>query len=81
MEAVARTVDLVAFENEFDRPMFRLVSDRRFGHMCWVAWTCLHRQGIVDAEFGPWLETVDTVALVDSEASPVPLAPTASTSA
>lgn len=77
----ATTADLVAFEDQFDRSVIRLETDLRLRDLCWLAWRSLSRQGKTAAEFAPWLETIDGVELVDSEAAPVPLESTASTSA
>ena len=77
----ATTADLVAFEDEFDRSVARLEAELRLRDLCWLAWKSLTRQSKTAAEFHPWLETVDSVELVDSEATPAPLEQTASTSA
>jgi hypothetical protein len=77
----ATTADLVAFEERFSRSVARLEAELRLTDVCWLAWRSLTRQGKTTAEFGAWLETVDGVELVDGEASPAPLEPTAPTSA
>lgn len=76
----ATTADLVAFEERFNRSVARLEAELRLTDVCWLAWRSLTRQGKTSAEFGPWLESIDGVELVDGEASPSPLEPTASTS-
>ena len=77
----AKTADLVAFEERFNRSVARLEAELRLTDVCWLAWRSLTRQGKTTAEFGAWLETIDGVELVDGEASPAPLEPTPSTSA
>lgn len=77
----ATTADLVAFEDEFDRSVARLEVELKLRDICWLAWKSLTRQAKTAAEFMSWLETVDSVELMDSEAAPVPLESAASTSA
>ena len=77
----ATTADLVAFEDQFDRSVARLETELKLRDLCWLAWRSLTRQGKTAAEFMPWLETVDSVELTDSEATPAPLESPASTSA
>ena len=81
VDTPATTADLVAFEEHFNRSVVNLQSELRLTDICWLAWRSTTRQGGTSAEFGTWLESVDGVELVDGEADPVPLAPTASTSA
>jgi hypothetical protein len=76
----ATTADLVAFEAQFDRSVVNLEAELRLTDICWLAWRSLSRQAKTAAEFTPWLETIDSVELTDSEASPVPLAPSQSIS-
>lgn len=76
----ATTADLVAFEEHFSRSIARLEVELRLTDVCWLAWRSVSRQGKTAASFDAWLETVEGVELVDSEADPVPLESTASTS-
>jgi len=80
VDTAATTADLVAFEESFNRSVARLEAELRLTDVCWLAWTSLTRQGKTSAEFKAWLESIDGVELTDGEASPAPLAPTASTS-
>jgi hypothetical protein len=80
VETAATTADLVAFEESFDRSVARLEVELRLTDVCWLAWRSLSRQGKTAAEFHPWLESIDSVDLTDSEASPPPLDLTAPTS-
>ena len=77
----ATTADLVAFEEQFDRSVVHLDTELRLRDLCWLSWRSLSRQAKTAAEFHAWLDTIDGVELTDSEASPVPLESTASTSA
>lgn len=81
VDTAATTADLVAFEDRFSRSVARLEIELRLTDICWLAWKSLARQGKTAASFEAWLETVDGVELTDGEADPVPLGPTASTSA
>jgi hypothetical protein len=80
VDTAATTADLVAFEEHFDRSVARLEAELRLTDVCWLAWTSVTRQGKTSADFKSWLESIEGVELTDGEASPVPLAPTASTS-
>lgn len=80
VDTAATTADLVAFEDAFDRSVARLEVELRLTDICWLAWKSLTRQGKTAAEFSAWLETIDGVDLTEGESTPVPLAPTASTS-
>lgn len=81
VDTAATTADLVAFEEHFNRSVARIESELRLTDVCWLAWRSLSRQSKTGADFHPWLDTVDGVELTDSEAAPVPLESTASTSA
>jgi hypothetical protein len=78
VDASATTADLVAFEDHFNRSVARLEQELRLGDLCWLAWKSLTRQAQTSAEFTPWLESIDSVELVDAE-EPVPLESSAST--
>jgi len=79
VETAATTADLVAFEEHFQRSVARLEIELRLTDICWLAWKSQVRQGGTAAEFTTWLESVDSVELTDSEASPAPLESPAST--
>lgn len=81
VDTAATTADLVAFEETFNRSVARIEAELRLTDVCWLAWRSVSRQGKTAADFHSWLESVDGVELVDSEADPVPLESTASTSA
>ena len=80
VDTAATTADLVAFESEFSRSVARLEIELRLTDICWLAWKSLVRQGKTTADFGAWLESIEGVELTEGESTPVPLAPTASTS-
>ena len=80
VDTAATTADLVAFEDNFNRSVVNLEAELRLTDICWLAWRSVSRQGKTSADFGSWLESIDGVELTDGEVSPVPLAPTASTS-
>lgn len=79
VDVTAGTVDLVAFEDTFDRSLANFETEMRYRDVCWLAWTSQRRQGKTGLDFGAWLETVDGVELRDAT-EPVPLEQTATTS-
>lgn len=58
-------LDLVKFEEHFNQSIQTMGSSPRFGQLCWLAWSSLHRRGRTSLDFEGWLDTVDELA--DSE--------------
>jgi hypothetical protein len=81
VDTTATTADFVAFEGAYSRSIMNLEADLRLTDVCWLAWRSLSRTGITGLDFNAWLDTVDEVQLIDGEATPAPLEPTANTSA
>jgi len=65
VESVAGLGDQVAFEREFDKSIAELASNFRITDICWLAWHGLRRKSPQTQEFDAWVETVETVEVVD----------------
>lgn len=76
VDTTATTADLVAFEEQFNRSVARLEAELRLTDICWLAWQSQRRQQMTALDFHPWLDTIDSVELTESEATPAPLAQT-----
>lgn len=76
-DVVAVTTDLVAFEDEFHRPITRFFEELSLKEVCWLAWAVLTRESRTAATFAEWLIAVDEAELTDGEVTPLPLEPAA----
>lgn len=77
-ETIASAADQVAFEREHDKSITQLAAAPRLSDMCWLAWHPLRRSNGSTPDFDAWIDTVDSVEMVDAS-DPVPLGTAAST--
>ena len=77
--STASVADQVAFEREFDKSIVELAQNPRVSDMVWLAWHGLRRKNAGTPDFDEWVNTVDSVEMIDSEL--VPLESTARTGA
>jgi hypothetical protein len=66
------TLDLVRFEQQFDKSVGQFASDMKLSDICWLAWHALERTKQTAKSFDEWLENVEMVSL-SNEPDPVPL--------
>lgn len=59
VKATAR--DLVAFEDEFTKPISVIDSDFHVKYMLWIAWHWCKRTNATNLEFAEWCDTVDEI--------------------
>ena len=67
VQASSGLAEQVAFEREFDRSIAELASNFRITDICWLAWRGLKRAEPGVADFDTWIETVETVEVMDDE--------------
>lgn len=73
-DVVVSAVDLVAFEEKFDRSVARFQDEFRLTDMYWLAWHSLRRFNKSLPEFDKWLESNDPeVEFADGDTDVVPL--------
>jgi len=73
-------VDLVRFEEKFQKSLSSIGSDPYFGQLAWLAWHACHRQRLTTLGFDEWLGTVVEVDHENPAGDPiVPLDPSPST--
>ena len=69
----AALVDLVAWEERFERPSSTMGGDSIFARdFVWLAWHSQHRTGATTLDFMDWLATMDDITEVE-ETTLVPL--------
>lgn len=69
VDVVCKTVDYLAFESHFDKPI-AVLEQGRLTHLLWLAWKAATRAGQTDLDFDTWVDTVDGIESKD--ASDVP---------
>ena len=75
-DIVVSAVDLVAFEDEFDKSISSFQSDFRIKDLYWLAHHAMQRADDSVPEFSEWLATEPEVeALDDSEIAPLETRP------
>lgn len=73
-DVIVSAVDLVAFENKFDKSVTKFQDDFRMTDIYWLAWHTLHRKDNSIGDFESWLETKDPeVGFGGDDAEIVPL--------
>jgi hypothetical protein len=82
IEAAAKPKDIIAFERQYDRSFTGVVDDLRFEHLCYLAWSPLHRQKRDPRAFDEFMDDVEDIGVKDDDPEPVPFgkAPAAETS-
>lgn len=70
----AVTVDILDYENEWQRSFLAALDDLRANDLYWLAWKSLQRNGGTELEWRPWQLTVDNVKWLQNEVTPRPLA-------
>lgn len=63
----AIAADIVAFEGHFDLSIAQLEKNVRLTHLLYLAWHAEKRAKQTDLAFEPWIETVESIAAVDSK--------------
>lgn len=67
---VAGPVDLVAFENVFDRSLAKFSNEMKLGDIFWIAHHALHRLGRTGLGFEEWLAGVEDIEVSEGEIPP-----------
>lgn len=58
----AELVDVIAWEEKFERPSSTLGGDNPFARdFVWLAWHAYHRQGKTQLDFMDWVATLDDI--------------------
>jgi hypothetical protein len=58
----AELVDVIAWEEKFERPSTQLGSDQIFARdFVWLAWHAQHRTGKTTLDFMDWVATLDDI--------------------
>ena len=70
VDVIATAPDLIAFERQFDKPFTIFAESMRLEYVLWLGWHALKRQQLTTLEFDPWIETVGSVGLTDSQEPP-----------
>lgn len=71
----AELVDVIAWEEKFERPSTQLGGDSIFARdFVWLAWHAQHRKGKTTLDFMDWVATLDDI----EGAETAPLAPSES---
>jgi hypothetical protein len=65
VEAVAR--EFVAFEDRFNMPIAKLDQDPKLTYFYFMAWHVESRTKATELTFEDWLETIDSVEVVDTK--------------
>ena len=68
-DVVCKTVDYLAFESHFDKPI-AVLEQGRLTHLLWLAWTAATRSGQTDVTFETWVDTVDGIESGDTNDVP-----------
>lgn len=68
-DVVCKTVDYLAFESHFDKPI-AVLEQGRLTHLLWLAWTAATRSKQTDLGFDEWVETVDGIESGDTNDVP-----------
>lgn len=63
VEAAAK--DFVAFEDKYDRSISSFSSNLYFRDICFLAWHAAKRRKVTTQDFEKWLDTIETVELVE----------------
>jgi len=69
-EVNATAPDLIGFERHFDKPFTIFAESMRLEYVLWLGWHALKRQGKTALEFDPWIDTVSTVGLKETQEPP-----------
>lgn len=64
-DLLARAVDIVAFEEQYDISMADLKNKLKMTHLFFLAWHVENRTGGTTDDFKKWLESVDSVETVE----------------
>lgn len=68
-DVVCKTVDYLAFEAHFDKPI-AVLEQGRLTHLLWLAWTAATRAGDTSVAFDEWVDTVDGIESGDANDVP-----------
>jgi hypothetical protein len=71
VEVTAKPKDMVAFERQYGLPFH---ESNRFEHICYLAWSPLHRSGQDPRAFDEFMDDLDDVEEVEGEPA-VPFVP------
>lgn len=66
-DVTASAVDLVAFEQKWNKSVVRLGDDIRITDLCWLAWHVTKRTVPSTVDFDGWLETIDFVGAAEAQ--------------
>lgn len=72
VDVSCNTVDYVAFERHFDKPI-SVLEQGRITYLFWLAWHASKRLGSIDCDFDTWVESVVNIEAKDSQESIPPL--------
>ena len=63
----AELVDVIAWEEKYDRPSTQLGGDNIFARdFVWLAWHAQHRKGKTTLDFMDWVATLDDIEGAES---------------
>jgi hypothetical protein len=60
-DVICSAIDLVAFEDKYQRSVARLEHEMRLTDLLFIAWHSLHRQKQTGKDFDNWLDDIEGV--------------------
>jgi hypothetical protein len=66
-DVICSAVDLVAFEDKYQRSVARLEHEMRLTDLLFIAWHSLHRQKQTGKDFDNWLNDVESITSSDDD--------------
>jgi hypothetical protein len=66
-DVVCSAIDLVAFEEKYQRSVARLEQEMRLTDLLFIAWHSLNRQKKTTSEFENWLNDVESITASDDD--------------
>jgi hypothetical protein len=66
-DVICSAIDLVAFEDKYQRSVARLEHEMRLTDLLFIAWHSLHRQKQTGKDFDNWLNDVESITSSDDD--------------
>jgi hypothetical protein len=66
-DVICSAIDLVAFEDKYQRSVARLEHEMRLTDLLFIAWHSLHRQKETTKDFDNWLNDVESITSSDDD--------------
>ena len=66
-DVICSAIDLVAFEDKYQRSVARLEQEMRLTDLLFIAWHSLHRQKQTGKDFDNWLNDVESITSSDDD--------------